>query len=279
MHRRHHISSASGWLFLGLAALMTIGCIRRPEGVASGKKTAEVLADMQLAETSIQARTANDATREGLKAWILERHSMSRSEFDKTMDWYARNLDEYQELLKETDRQVLKRQKDFNPGSGEAYESGEGELWEYSRMILFSPLAEGDGFGFSMPVSGVQPGERVQWKMRFNKNIKATAVIGVEYEGGGKAYQYTSTRGRNRLDFKVQTDTALAVDGIFGYVMLDSRAELPVWADSISLRTLPLDTLEYYSIHAQRMAWPPKRRVSAGLSGTDTEHQEPPTQR
>ena len=134
------------------------------------------------------------------------------------------------------------------------------DLWPYSRQSFISRKSSSDAFMFSIPVVEVQKGERIELKLRMRDRIDATALLGVEYDNGVKEFQNRTLTGVQRLRMVLQTDTGRSVSRIFGNMLLNDMSQTPLWIDSISLSSLPFDSLEYYNIHSQRIYREPKER-------------------
>lgn len=242
-------------------ALLT-GCVRRPDGVLSDSEMAKVVADLTLAEAYL--KTSPDGrgsveTREEMINYIIDKHGLSREEFDTTMAWYGRNIDEYYELLDNVDKEIARRKTKMVGGASQVETN---DLWPYSRMTIVSPLGSTDGMSFSFPAGDLTPGQRLQLRMRLATQSRGNLLFGVEYDNGVKAYAFSTLRGK-KVDIQFQTDTAYAVTRIFGNMTLEETDGRPLWVDSIYLTTLPYDSLEYYRKHSQRV-WrePVSRRVN-----------------
>lgn len=240
---------AYGVMLLGVMACGS--CVKRPEKVLSDKQMAPLVADYELARACGRADAAKSYAYSDEEAllFVLDKHGVSREAYDSTIAWYGRNPDKYYVLCEMVEKDLSKKQRNY---AGKDSEVQTNDLWPYGRMLVFSDLSASDGLDFSVPVSELTPGERLLFKMRFSSRAEGAALVGVEYENGLKAYNTVNLSGR-RLELDLQTDTAYEVRRIFGNVVLDEEVKLPVWADSISLNSLPFDSLEYYRINSQRV--------------------------
>lgn len=249
-------------LFMSVAAAMVLcgACIRRPEGVQSDKKMVQVVADLELAEATLHTfpSGASDDVRRSLVDYVIAKHGMTREEFDTTMAWYGRNVDEYYELCDKVEKELNVKRRKMSKGSQIDLESS--DLWPYRRMALISPLSNSNSFDFSIPTVDVKPGQRVELKLRMNGSAEGNAILGVEYSDGSMQYVNRSLSPTRRLSMTLQTDTAQTVGRIFGNMVVKERSQLPLWIDSISLTVLPYDTLEYYNIYGQKTFRQPVQR-------------------
>lgn len=224
------------------------------------KKMASVLADMKIAEAYLQSQTSGNPSlnQHRIEGYILERHHLTREQFDSTMAWYARNIDSYYEVCDLAEKEINKRKKKMAGASSVEIETS--DLWPYQRQSYLSNLSASDALIFSIPTSEVQGGERINLKFRLNNSTSGTALLGVEYEDGEKTFFSRSLSQAKRVDLTFQTDTGKTVSRVFGNFTVSERQSLPVWLDSIYLQVLPFDTTQYYNIHAQRRYREPKKR-------------------
>ncbi len=251
--------------------MLAVGCNKRPNGVLSDKDMVALMADMQVAEAYLQSHSApgysSDSIRDSAVQWVLDRRGLTRAEFDSTMTWYGKNLDEYRDLFAKADKELLKRQKQI-PGEVEEILNFS-DLWSYSRHALISENGSSNSLTFSIPAEQLEKGDKIQWKMRLNGSPALNMLLGVDYENGSSAYSYQNNNG-SKVDLTLQTDSAVNVTRIFGYVRVKEDRYLPVWIDSISLQSTPLDSTQYYRIHSQRKMGKPIRKVEDKVGDTDT---------
>lgn len=236
-----------------VALLLGAGCNKRPKGVLSDDEMVGLIADMQIAEVYMQQHNSgyyNDSIRDSAVQWALDKHGLSKADFDSTMTWYGRNIDDYLNLFGKVDAELAKRQ---NRAIGETEKNlVSTDLWPYSRHILISENAPSNGLEFSLPLKDIPKGERITWKMRLKGLSSGNVLLGVDYDNGMSSYTYQTQNGNSKIDLTLQTDTAYNVKRVFGYMRTKEDHSLPIWIDSIALQQLPLDSTEYYRIHSQR---------------------------
>lgn len=242
-------------------ALLLGSCVKRPDKVLSDEDMAPIIADMELAEAYAQANPgviSDQEKREQLIDGVLKKHGVSREVFDSTMSWYARNSDEYYELYERVDKQLAKRRKNFTGVS--TSDDSAGEIWPYSRHALIAAESGERALSFSIPAEQLDKGSRLVWKLRLRSMpSNGFVTFGVNYSDGTASFISRQASSTRKLEFTLQTDTARSVSSIFGNFSLASDADLPLWIDSISLRPLPFDSLEYYNINSQRRYFKPSR--------------------
>lgn len=246
--------------------LTALACVRRPDGVASDSKMARVLADLELGEAWLQqaSSSVSNDKRDALTEYVINKHGLSREEFDSTMSWYLRNPDAYYVLCELTEKQLLKKQKQLAGKTGLVIETA--NLWPYSRIVTLSPESDTDGIIFSIPTSDVTNGDQVRFKMRFDHQADGNALLGVEYESGESEYVTRHLSGASRVDVTLYTDSAKSVSRLFGNVAIDEIKTSRLWLDSISLSVQPFDSTKYYNRNSQHIIYKPSRRIKVELN-------------
>lgn len=231
---------------------MCTACVQRPKGVLSDEKMAPVIADLELAEAYIQSQPNAKVKerKDDLIEYVINKHGISRENFDSTMSWYGRNVDEYYAMCELAEKQLSKRKSEVSGAS--SVEISTSDLWPYERQIYMSALSSSDAFEFHIPTSEVEKGQRLNIKYRFNKPVTGNYMLGVEYDNGMVYYLSRPFHESSKVDMTFQTDTGRTVVNIIGNMMLNDNKRLPLWVDSIYLMTLPFDSTQYYNIHTQR---------------------------
>ena len=212
-----------------------------------------LIADIEVAEVYMQQHNSgyyNDSVRDSAVQWALERHGLTKADFDSTMTWYGRNIDEYRDLYGKVDVELAARQRAVT--GMEDTDIVSTDLWPYSRHMIVSANGSSDGLSFSLPSEDIQKGDRITWKMRLKGLSSGNILLGVDYDNGTSSYSYQSQNGMSKGEVMLQTDSALQVRRVYGYVRANDVSSLPMWIDSISLKRTPIDSTEYYRIHSQR---------------------------
>ena len=247
-----------------MAVVMAGGCVRRPKKVLSNSKMAAVVADMELAEAYVQTQPGEQNPsdyRAELTAGILKRHGVTREEFDSTMNWYGRNIDEYYKLDDEVNRELLKRQKDLARKGGGVVEQQTtiDDIWPYKRTAVIWQGSGSNILDFSLSTSDIAKGSSMSWSMKLRQPVESLMMLGVEYADGNVAYVNRSMSGQKRLETTLQTDTARVVNRVFGFFSVKETRDMPVFMDSIVLMPRPVDSTQYYKINSQRFIGKPSR--------------------
>lgn len=89
------------FLYISVSLMLLSSCDKRPKGVLSDDEMVRLIADIEVAEVYMQQHNSgyyNDSVRDSAVQWALERHGLTKADFDSTMTWYGRNIDEYRDL-------------------------------------------------------------------------------------------------------------------------------------------------------------------------------------
>lgn len=260
-------------LWLTVMVLLMPGCIKRPKGVLSEKETIDLLTDMQLAEAYLNNKGPSipDSVRKAIGEGVLLKHGVTREQLDKTLAYYGENADEYATLFDKVDKRIEARRKKLS-GQMPTENISENDIWPFSPFTLFSRNQSTDGLVFSLTGDALQPGDRLEWKMRLNNIQQADALLGVEYVDGSSTYIKRNIGGSKQINITLQSDTGKIIKRIFGYFNV-GRFSLPLWADSISLNRTPYDSTNYSKVNGQTPYYGPRsrpKRVVADTISTDT---------
>lgn len=217
---------------------------------------------MEIAEVYMQNHNSgyyNDSIRDSAVQWALDKHNLSKTDFDSTLTWYGRNIDEYRDLYARVDQELSRRQEKITGEKEQPLTSS--DLWPYSRHVFVSDKGATNGLYFSIEGNDVNKGDRLTWEMRLNGLSAGDIMLGVDYDDGSASYSHRKQNNNKKIELSLQTDTASAVKRIFGYIRINGTHSLPVWIDSIALKGIPLDTTQYYRVFSQKKYHGPSKRI------------------
>lgn len=253
-------------VFISLLATFLLffgGCSKRPKGVVSDKEMVGLIADLEVAEGYFLTCDDGDYDEKDRLAalqYVLDKHHLTKAEFDSTMTWYGKNIDDYQRLCIKVDEELSRRQKRI---VGTEKEEPEilSDMWPYSRHFVINDRSSSDNLTFSIKPTDLFPGDRINWKMNLMNPPEGMVMIGVEYENGTLSYSSNSLMNRQKIEISLQTDTARIVKRVFGNLHAIPRGSEPIWIDSLALSRMPFDSTQYYRVFSQRKVGIPRRIV------------------
>lgn len=267
---------AKFFIFFLFAFGILIGCSKRPKGVLSEDEMVDVMVDMQIADAYYEMTShGNSSYGQGkieMGKAVLAKHGVTREELDSTLKWYGRNIDEYTSLFEKIDKE-LARQKKISEKENELadFTIDLNELWPYSQNGVISPNSYSNGWVFDLIAPEIEKGERVSFSMHFPLPNSFRSVIGVEYsDGSGESIMNTSTN-KSKAEVVLQTDTGKKVERLYGSLILSGNLKNAIYADSISLQKLPMDSTEYRKIRSQKKYGAPRSIVKEKADSIKTE--------
>lgn len=269
-------------ILLAILALIN-SCKKRPSEVLDEKAMVNLLADMQIAEayeTIKNGGRGNSSNNDKTGERILSENNVTQEEFDSTLSWYGRNLDDYRDLFDKVDLEIAKRQEKIEKESGDIRTESEikENIWPYTSFGIISKIGNNDGWIVSIDNPPLLLGDRLQWNFHIPEAVGMKGTLGVEYTDGTTETTTNSGSSGNKFELEFQTDTAKTVERLFGYLTLKDRMTSYVYIDSIRLTVLRYDSLSYQNKRGQRRfgnksSIPPrkslKKEVADSLSLSD----------
>ncbi len=254
--RNRHIQAIAGGILL-LSGLLASGCKEKKEKVLSEKEMVDLIVDLKLAEAyaNTQLNGPNPSEqRRALAKSVLAQHNVTQEQLDTTLGWYGRNLDEYAELYEKVDKKLLQKRKKLMKDSEGDLANKEGDnFWLYGKNGIISSLGNNDGWVISLSDPDLHRGDKLEWTMHINNpSTPLVGVLGVDYDDGTSEAVSSFFTNRQHIELSLQTDTGKTAQRIYGTMRLKKSDDTPLFADSIALRRLPYDSVEYVRFRSQR---------------------------
>lgn len=248
-----------------LGLLLLVSCRNRQSGLIGEKDMVEIMTDMQLAEAYASNQITGkdrDERRLELADAVLASHGVTQEQLDSTLQWYGRNLDDYSKLYEKVDKRLLSKKKELTKDDQSRSEETVGDnLWPFNSHGVVTPLGISDGWILALSNPEIQRGDRLIWKLHLSDaSTPLNGVLGVEYSDGTSEASSTFFTNRKSVELSLQTDTGKNVERIYGTMRFKEKVEGSLFADSISLRKIPYDSLEYYRGRSQKRYGLPVRR-------------------
>lgn len=250
---------------LVVAVMLLAGCSDKPKEAISERKMVKLMADMQLAEayanTVGMSHYSQGNERSTIGKGILASHGVTQEELDSTLAWYGRNIDDYTNLYEKVDKEINSRRRKIMKQTGaEELVNSADILWPYQSHGVLSSLGNTDAWILSLESPGLEKGDMLEWSLRLSENSQLNGVLGVEYEDGTSDASAQLLSGtRKKYELRLQTDTGKVVRRIYGTLRLRDNDQKPVYADSMLLRKMPFDSIEYMRYRSLRHYGAPAR--------------------
>lgn len=246
-------------LLVVFSLLIGISACRKKDGRLSENEMVNLIADIEVAEQYIQGNMPNsyeNSFRDRAMNDVLRNRGVTKAEFDSTMTWYGKNIDEYSNLLGKVEQELARRSRSVSSSNSE---ENRNDYWPYSRYCAYDYHSATNGIRFSTQVKDLPKGGRVNWKIHFNRSVDGQGILGVVYEDGSTNYGTNQLYSSNGFDMTLQSDSSKIVKKIFGSLILEKNGSGRILADSISLVGLPMDTTKFYEFYSSRRYFKPRR--------------------
>ena len=243
---------ATKLLLTPLMLLAAIACNRVPDGVLPKEEMAQLMADLYVGESVVEANTAtysSDSTKRAFRQSIYARHGVTSADVDSSLRWYGYNMERFIDVYDRT-IEILNQRNDeareragaaaqslTADGSSMALEGDSVDVWNDLRFLPFSVDLPANTMPFLLKYDpNWEKGDIYTLRLKSIQNlrpIRFTAAI--DYSDGSKE-TYTSTitgDGWHELTFAL--DSIKNPREIFGAINYIPRPGETAYIDSISL--------------------------------------------
>lgn len=263
------------WLILFIQVVV-IGCDKRPDMILSEREMTALLVDIHRSEAYLTAGSAiflSDSAKKVLRQSILKKHRVTQAEFDSSLNWYGRNIDEYVKLYANVEKQLdikLKSAYKRAETSGEIASNDLDDsqnLWHGTPISRISKNEDLHLISFQLRPNedNITSGDRFNWQFRkANDRTEVSMFMAVDYENGTTSY-ITRSFAQNTPNCKMtlQTDSTMDIKRIYGYARFYPDKGEVIFIDSIRIEKLPLTSSNYSQIFNQRSFNPNYKKKEA----------------
>ncbi|MBE6313787.1 MAG: DUF4296 domain-containing protein [Bacteroidales bacterium] len=263
------------WLILFIQVVV-IGCDKRPDMILSEREMTALLVDIHRSEAYLTAGSAiflSDSAKKVLRQSILKKHGVTQAEFDSSLNWYGRNIDEYVKLYANVEKQLdikLKSAYKRAETSGEIASNDLDDsqnLWHGTPISRISKNEDLHLISFQLRPNedNITSGDRFNWQFRkANDRTEVSMFMAVDYENGTTSY-ITRSFAQNTPNCKMtlQTDSTMDIKRIYGYARFYPDKGEVIFIDSIRIEKLPLTSSNYSQIFNQRSFNPNYKKKEA----------------
>ena len=263
------------WLILFIQVVV-IGCDKRPDLVLSEREMTALLVDIHRSEAYLTAGSAifaSDSAKKVLRQSILKKHGVTQAEFDSSLNWYGRNIDEYVKLYANVEKQLDKKLKSAYKRAETSGEIASNDLDDSQNLWHGAPISRISknedlhliSFQLRPKEDNIVSGDRFNWQFRkANDRTEVSMFMAVDYDNGTTSY-ITRSFSQNTPNCKMtlQTDSTMGIKRIYGYARFYPDNEEVIFIDSIRIEKLPLTSSNYSQIFSQRSFNPNYKKQEA----------------
>ncbi len=249
------------FIFISVAIIF-FSCSQRPEHVLSEDKMVDVMTDIHKSEAYWNSRPGQvilDSAKKVMRQSILLKHNVTQAQFDSTLAWYGRNIDEYTEtydkIIKNLQSQLIasqQRAKDSGEDGSSVF--GGENMWGKSPLQIIKYGSDRDNISFIKNVAGdIDKGDRILWECRVtNSNSLMYMYLATMYDSGEVTFVNKTITNDGKHQLTLQTDSQLNIKEIYCYIRSVPKKGEVVYVDSIMLIKEPLKAGYYHQIYSQR---------------------------
>ena len=225
--------------------LLSLSCSRKSDLVLSKKEMASLLTDVHKGESLIEInhnQFSSDSMRRVMKQSVLDAHGVTQQQWDSSLSYYGRNIEQYIELYDiviEGLEQELKNVNVVSQGSNIQMEvvGDSADTWDQPRLRHFSSRQPSDVLKFSLRRDvNWDRGDVYTWNFKaINGSTPIEWTIAAEYSDGTMEYKSGTTASSGWTNISFHTDSARTTSSIRGVATLRPSSDESVYIDSISL--------------------------------------------
>ncbi len=266
---------------LWVLCFVVASCDKAPRGVIGERRMADLLVDLDKAESYISQfpdKFPNDSAKQALKQSIFARHGVTQADYDSSMVWYAHNIDVYTDVC---DKALNKLNSDLSSLKKKAEKGGvastadygdlesptatrrrtyqgrgdTADIWSGLRTWMLTPVLPKGYITFDVkPDAEYRDGDRYRLNFKLiGGGGRYAVLIGADYADGTSTVVHRNSCPDGWTEFELQADRKRTVHRIYGYVRYDmTRAASVAFVDSLMLLRTHVDDAKYSTMGLQR---------------------------
>lgn len=240
-------------ILLSLALIaVAIGCSRTPDGVLGKEKMAQLIADIHVGESVVEASPGSfrsDSAKRAFRQSIYARHGLTTEQADKSFRWYGYNMERYIEVYDRVLEILEQRMRDAelqagstapaqtNPENNLALEGDSVNVWSSVQFRPFSSMLESNVIPFAL-TSDVnwERGDVYYFRSKLIGNSSPVFFnVAIDYEDGTKETFSNQMIGDGWHDISFGLDTLRQARQIYGTIYYPVPKGETAFIDSLSL--------------------------------------------
>lgn len=263
-------------IFILLTLSVTASCIGRPDCVLDEPEMVDVLVDVHRAEGLIEFQRMQGLTplemdqfdKEVIAA-VLQKHNVTREEYDSSLMWYAKNLKVLTRVYSHVEERLKEENEMWNMQIAESQDFGVSqagdsvELWTLHHHLVLDRKRYSDICFWELPSdSNFESGDMLHWRFDVRQLLPGQQLIAsislirpqvdedtrreIEHSGKNKirlsdepvGYARRVIRNTGFYEINVKADSIQPFGkAIIGLVLMqiDTARSNPVFVDSLSL--------------------------------------------
>lgn len=237
--------SKSGIAAITSVVLSATACSDQPDYVLDKEEMASLLIDVHKGESMIEInhnQFSSDSMRRVMKQSVLDAHAVSQEQWDSSLAYYGRNIEQYIELYDLVIADLEQQLKNVNVTSaGESVQMAvvgdSADTWDQPRLRRFTSRQPLDIVKFSLRRDmNWDRGDVYTWNFKAVDGSKPIYwTIAAEYSDGTSEYKSGTAPSSGWSNIVFHMDSARTASVVRGTLQLLPAVGERVYLDSISL--------------------------------------------
>ncbi len=231
-------------IYLALFSLVIIGCNSTPSEVLSKEDMAQLLADIHIGESVVDAERTkyySDSLKKVVKQSILIKHNVTQAQLDTSFAWYGHNIEEYiavyDRVIEILDDDINKLGTISTEKVNITYEGDSVDVWQKVRHYSINANSPSQFITFSLSKDYTwENGDNYTWRLKLINNISQLKwCIAADYSDGSSEFTNSSISNEGWNEIQLVPDSTKTLNRVYGYLYATPRDAEIIYLDSISL--------------------------------------------
>ena len=253
-------------------------CDKAPNGIIPESRLDDLEVDLFKAEAFIEdnpSQFESDSMKSLLKQSVLAKHGYTQDDYDRSLGWYAKNMDTYAKVHQSAVRMLTDERKKLedkrvtnergqilnsnNPNTGTAHhyypQNGDSaDVWTDSRSFVITPNYHNGYITFNIPAGHEsKPGDRYELTLKRDAGQhKLQLTIITNYRDGASSLMSRNSTYDGWETLAIQTDSTRDLKNITGFIAYNPAPRTVTFIDSVMIVRTRLDRNKYPMFTVQR---------------------------
>lgn len=247
-----------------MCLLLFGACKPTPETVLDEKAMAYLLSDLEMANAMSESQSLgafhNDSLRLALRSSVLAKHGINEATLDSCLRWYGAHLPEYMKVIDLADSILSDTLQAFITNENTKIKLAAGDslnMWPHAPSAVFARTQPTDFITFEIAADSTwKRGDMFTLRMASDNTmseLKATLVV--DYQNRQHTTDAVTSilnpGNKRRLEVKLQLDSNISAQRIYGYIQLSPKQGERAFIDSIKLMRTRLVVTDYNKYRRQ----------------------------
>lgn len=241
-----------------IGLIMLGSCRTTPETVLEEEEMAYLLSDLELANAMSENQSvgiiSNDSLRLALRSSVLAKHGINEATLDTCLRWYGAHLPQYMKVIDRADSILSDTLRAYIALEENKIRTAAGDstdLWPDAPSAVFASTQPSDFISFEIPADSTwKRGDLFTLSFAIDNAMSAlTATLAVDYKNRSRTTDAVRSNlfpgNKRRLELKLQLDSNISAERIYGYLQLTPKQGERAFVDSIRLIRSRLVQVEY----------------------------------